>query len=186
MTNTLEPKTSPHPILEAVERLEDVAVLVDELAEGCETVDVALMVLGRIVDGIRTLQVVQSIIDKRVIELRGKERSDLPVPGGGIYKVSGGSPKKVYDNPALIGAVAQRMTSHVEAAAIVTESGEQVSAAAVIETIVRGVAEIAALDTASFSSWRSGKAREYGITLADYCETSYSDLRGRIEGRHAY
>lgn len=186
MTNTTLEYKAAHPILEAVDQIEDVAILVDELSAACESVDVALMVLGRITDGIRTLQAVQSIIDKRVIELRGKDRHDLPVPGGGVYKVSGGSPKKVYDNPRLLGAIAQRMVTHVEAAAVVTEAGESQPAAEVFERIVRGVAELAALDTASFSSWRSGKAREYGIALSDYCETSYSDLRGRIEGRAAY
>lgn len=171
-----------HPILFAVDDLEALSYLTDELIEG-SSIEELLEALGRIQDGLATLQTVFSLIDAAIIAARGKTRDPLPVPGGGTYKVSGGRTKQVYDNERLIGAIGKRMVEHVKAAAVVTPDGERVDAAPIIAEVVKRTAACAAADTASFDGWRKGDTEGLGLKLSDYRETTVSDLRGRIEAR---
>jgi hypothetical protein len=177
--------TAVHPILEACDMIEEVSILADELADACDTIDVALMVLGRLEDARKHIAAVADVIDARAIVLRprGQTLAPIPVPGGGVYKVSGGQTKDVYDNDSLRMAIESAAIRRVDASAIITTTGETCAPEPILTDLVRDLLTLAGASGENFSSWRKGGADALGINLASYRDRHTTGLRGRIESR---
>lgn len=171
------------PVIEALEWTIDNTILVDELlAKVGDDRDLALAVYGRFKDAINELTRAQDAVGKLCIQLVPPFQP-VPVPGGGVFKIGGGSEKKNYDQPALIAAAAARMQETMELAGIITKDGEHGEAAPIVAAIVKKTAELCGAMAPSFNSWRAGVAKELGLKLDDYCEKTTSDLTHRIESR---
>lgn len=187
------PKTDPaaieqdrDAIAEALDAFLDLAPTAFRLADALESggeFEALLDMVGRLEDGKRIITWILDETNKRAIRAAPDRFTPYPVPGGGLWKVSGGKERKNYDNDALIKEVAQRVTETLKLQTIVTGDGEPGEPGPLIFGIVQKVAMLVGATAPSFDGWRSGIARELRIDLKAYAEITESPLRARIDGR---
>lgn len=114
------------------------------------------------------LRIIESEIEQALVPLI--PYGGTPVEGVGYVEVRGGKARSRYDQPMIVSAFAERM-----ARVIAEEKFGYASADELPETL-RDALNFAATEMAaatgalapSFTSWRSGVAKKYGINLAIY------------------
>lgn len=172
----------------AMDELHRVQVHIDAAlaaVEAAGTFEDVLEFLGQLHDTIDVLKDMAEVVGRRAIELAPDRFESYPVPGGGIFKTSGGRERTSYDNPRLVSAFATAIQSKLELLKVVTEDSEVHDAAATVENIVTTIAAATGALAPSFSGWRSGIAKDHGIKLNDYAEVSTTDVKYRIESRRS-
>lgn len=179
----MEPSQIGEHIREAVDQLYASLSLIDDYLESITDRDEALSFYGYLQDAVLELKCAADSAGHRCIDLVGSRFVQVPVPGGGIFKVSGGGKRTLYDNERVVSVLAERIRTVMGLAGIITEDGERGEAAPVIDAIVSKVAKATGATAPSFSGWRSTIAKELGIRLNDYAEVTTTPLVPRIEGR---
>jgi hypothetical protein len=173
-------------LIEALDGLGDVAPLAARVAaaleEGAEF-EALLDLSGRLEDAKRIVGWMLDAVNAAAIRTAPDRFTPYPVPGGGLWKVSGGKQRKRYDNEALVKEVAQRTAEILKLKAVVTEDGEPGEPLPVFYTVAHSICGLVGATAPSFDGWRSGIAKELGIDLKAFAELEDTPYRARIEGR---
>lgn len=147
-----------------------------------DTFEALLGVYVRLYDLQRELGDTIDVLNPHLVE-KTPTRDPIGLPGGGVYRIRGGSEKTIYDNPALVSELAHRIGDQCKLTSVVTEDGEVGDPAPIIDAICTVVAKAAGATAPSFNSWRSGIAKDLGINLDRYRRKERTHLKPSIEGR---
>lgn len=145
------------------------AVTVPDAIEGMEELDEPLPELVRLLEQLReaivALKRAESEIERVVIAR--VPFGGCTLDGIGTVEVRGGSARKGYDQALLVSAYASRLARQASMEYLGTdEPPEQLAKA--IEYAVQTMAKATGALAPSFTSWRTGTAKELGIDLNRY------------------
>lgn len=142
-----------------------------------------LSVYVRLMDLQRELRDSIDLLNPHLIAGVPDRFTPVPLPGGGVFRIRGGSSKTVYDNERLVSEFAHRIGEHTRLKSIVTDDGEVGDPAPILEAIVQTVAKATGAMAPSFNSWRTTVAKDLGIDLKRFSTKEATDLKPTIEGR---
>lgn len=166
--------------------LGDRALEINEAADGV-TFEDAIEARAQLEDVKITLGYVIAEVDRQIISKISREDRfrGVPLPGGGTLKVSGDKEVERYDQPGITSQYARAFSRTIAEAGyrVITPDGEEADVEDVIEPVVRTMTEATGAAAPSFSSWRSGVAKKYGVNLKAGATTVVTDPKVRIEGR---
>lgn len=145
-----------------------------------EDLDDLLALIGEVDDARRTLGFMFDHLAARADFLGVGYQA--PVPGGGIFKWSGGSDKVRWDATKLIGDMARRMQSVWKLEAVVTQDGERGDPEPLIREAIQQTAAAAGA-TAPSHGWRTTPLKALGLNPDDYRRTEPGQKTYRLEGR---
>lgn len=175
----------------AIRSFQSKAALVVDIVGEITTHETAVMLLAVMEDLLADVRAMRDVAAERVIALTPRERRypPSPVPGGGYLKFYGGKERTRYDQTALAStlasAIAEDVRTEFAVGHIVNTDGEDVSAQwpKIVHTVVTIMAEATGALAPSFTAWRSGVAKKYGIKLNDYAHLEDAPVTVSIEGR---
>lgn len=197
------PRKPVQPLPKALDRMTDAAITVDDwVATADGDVEQMAEMFAVVDDAIHTLMYVRDSIKVDILKQSkwtnaedwagwtvGGHRFPLQLPGGGMLIRRGGKEATRYDQPAVIGLFAKGITEEVLnndiAARALDSSGTIVPIEEVVERVCRRFAEAAGATAPSFTSWRSGIAKQLGVDFKPMAETKKTDVTLSVEGRRA-
>jgi hypothetical protein len=197
------PRKAIPPLPKALAKVEDTAITTDDwIAEIGDDAPALAEAFATVDDTIRTLMYVRDTIKAAILK-RSKwhtgedwagwvldgERFPYQLPGGGMIVRRGGKEATRYDQPAVIGDFAKGITQEIleadVAARALDSEGTIVPLDEVVERVCRRFAEAAGATAPSFTSWRSGIAKQLGIDIKAHAEEKKTEVTLSVEGRRA-
>lgn len=184
----------PDPLGSTEASVGDLALTLAGLMGDVTNKESVLELRGRLEDILYTLRYAIAEVDKAIIRLHpwdethDADGSSLPIliPGGGTGKIGGGKTAKRYDIPMLESALAAAIKARLGWRAVVMADGDMhENIDDMVAPIVHAAIDAAGADAPSFTNYRSGVLKKYGINLKQYAtETDAAPLTFRIEGRN--
>lgn len=191
------------PLPAALAAVTDASITADDWIASCGDDTPALTeIYAEVDDTIHVLALVRDIIKAAILRrstwddsrktwvLDDGEKFPYMLPGGGMLVRRGGKQATRYDQGNVVAdlakGIAQELVEAGAAARVVDGDGSIVPVEAVVERVCHRMAAAAGATAPSFTSWRSGVAKELGVDLKRHAdETKTTEVTLSVEGRRA-